>query len=174
MVPIDASGILLLLTEKMRSHVESNWKRVPKEQLKTYRSRLRDQAVAALLDLALVAEREPEDQLQQVFTPDTVEILIQALIGNGCDAIHARHHEIARVMLNAAYKRLQILIDTDYRPMVVEPLNRGVVLLTMLPVPKEPRQMPPDTVNDQREKTQRQRERIMHDHLGRQLLEKHD
>lgn len=65
----------------MRRHVETNWKRVPKEQLKTYRSRLRYQALAALLDLALVAEREPEDQLQQIFTPDTVEILIQALIG---------------------------------------------------------------------------------------------
>jgi hypothetical protein len=66
----------------MRRHVETNWKRVPKEQLKTYRSRLRYQAVAALLDLALVAEMEPEDQLQQIFTPDTVEILIQALIAD--------------------------------------------------------------------------------------------
>lgn len=158
----------------MRRHVETNWKRVPKEQLKTYRSRLRYQAVAALLDLALVAEREPEEQLQQIFTPDTVGILIQALTGHGCEAIHARHHEIARVMLNAAYKRLQILIDTDYRPMVVEPLNRGVALLTMIPAPKEPRQMPPATVNDQREKTQHQRRRIMHDHLGRQLLEEHE
>ena len=171
---MDALGILLLLTAKMRRHVETNWKRVPKEQLKTYRSRLRYQAVAALLDLALVAEREPEDQLQQIFTPDTVGILIQALMGNGCEAIHARHHEIARVMLNAAYKRLQILIDTNYRPMVLEPLNRGVALLTMIPVPEEPRQIAPDTVNDQREKTQRQRARIMRNHLGGYVLEKHD
>jgi hypothetical protein len=158
----------------MRRHVETNWKRVPKEQLKTYRSRLRYQAVAALLDLALVAEREPEDQLQQIFTPEIVEILIQALIGQGCEAIHPRHHEIARVMLNAAYKRLQTLIDTDYRPMVIDSLNTGVTLLTMIPVPKEPRQMRPETVNDQREKTQRQRTRIMRDHLSWQLLEKHD
>ena len=159
-----------MLTEKMRRHVETNWKRVPKEQLKTYRSRLRYQAVAAVLDLALVAEREPEDQLQQIFTPDTLGILIEALIGNGCETIHARHHEIARLMLNAAYKRLQILIDTDYRPMVVEPLNRGMTLLTTIPVPKEPRQMRPETVNDQREKTQRQRTRIMRDDLSRQII----
>jgi hypothetical protein len=58
--------------------------------------------------------------------------------------------------------------------MVIEPLNRGVTLLTMIPVPKEPRQMPPDTVTDQREKNQRQRARIMRNHLSRQILEKHD
>lgn len=174
MVYLDTLDVLLLLYQKTRRHVENNWKRVPKEQLNTYRSRLRDQAVGALLDLALVAEREPEDQLQQIFTPEIVEILIQALIGQGCEAIHARHHEIARIMLNAAYKRLQILIDSDYRPLVLEPLNKSVTLLTMIPIPKEPRQMPPDTVNHQREQTKRERDRVLREHRGRRLLEKGD
>ena len=122
------------------------------------------------MDLALIAERDPEDQLEQVFTPDNVAILVSALVGHGCTEINPRHHQIARVMLNRAYSRLQILIEANYRPMIIETLNRGVALLTMIPIPKEPRKMQIDTVNDQREKTQRARTNLLRNHSGREIV----
>ena len=164
-----------MLTPKMRNHVENNWKRVPKPQLKTYRSRLRGTAIQALADLALVAEREPEDQLTQIFTPTTLTPLLRALTGYGCQEISSRHYDIARIMLDLSITRLQALIDSDYRSIILPSLQKDTQLLKILPAPTVPREglekSPPDTVRAQREQAQKDRRSIYLEYVRTTTLE---
>lgn len=158
-----------MLTAKMRRHVENNWKGLPTPELNTYRSRLRRRAIQSLMDLALIAEREPEDQLAQIFTPTTLKPLLHALTGYGCYQISSRHYEIAKTMLDISVNRLQALIDSDYRPITIPSLERDVNLLRILPTPATPREglekRSSDTVKMQREQAQKQRRTINAEYL---------
>jgi hypothetical protein len=158
----------------MRRHVENNWRGVPDAQLKTYRSRLRGNAIQSLADLALIAEREPEDQLSQTFTPTTLKPLIHALTGHGCYEISSRHYEIAKTMLDASISRLQALIDPDYQPIVAPSLEKDVYLLRVLQAPTTPREglekRSLSTVKAQREQTSKERRSLNDEYLRSRFL----
>ena len=158
----------------MRRHVETNWKGIPKSQLKIYRGRLRETAIQSLLDLALVAEREPEQQLAQIFTPTTLNPLLRALTGRGCNQISTRHYEVAKAMLDASVTRLQALIASDYQRIIAPSIEKDTQLLRMLPPPTSPREgleKPlPDTVKMQREQAQKERKSISRESRTSELL----
>ena len=173
-VPLIVPGVQYLLTVRMRKHVENDWKGVPRAQLKTYRSRLRAAAIQSLIDLALIAEREPEDQLTQIFTPTTLNPLIRALTGHGCYRVSTRHYEIAKAMLATSITRLQALIDPEYQPIIIPSIEKDAHLLRMLPIPTSPRQgleIPsPNTVKAQRQQSQRERKSASLEYQRNQLL----
>ena len=155
------------LDKRTRKHVEANWRSVSPKNRSERRAALRHQSVTELLDLALYAEREPEDQLAQVFTPTAVRPLIRALIGEGCEEITSRHYEIAKVMLDFATKRLQQLIQEDYRQFVIPSLNNLTTLLTFLPsTPPTPKDPSSETLQSQRSASRRERASIWRDYYA--------
>jgi hypothetical protein len=64
----------------MRAHLKSNWKGVAQEYKREYWSRARKDVLEALEYLALYAEKMPEDQLKQVFTEETIQSFLKALV----------------------------------------------------------------------------------------------
>lgn len=139
-----------------------------------WRSRLRAKVVQSLVDLAFIAERKPEDQLAQIFTPTSVNPLLQAPAGHGCYQISSRHYDMAKIMLDASMNRLQALIGSDYRSIVVPSLEKDLNLLRTLPMPTTPREgsekRPPDAVKVQREQAQKKRRSISEEFVRNQLL----
>jgi hypothetical protein len=117
----------------MRKQLESDWKSTPKGSLKTYHKRLRKLVIRSLADLTLVAEREKEDQLAQMFTIDTLRPLLNALTETDPKERTERHYEIAKLMLRIAYDKLSPRIASEYRPSIMGTLDANILLLESLP-----------------------------------------
>lgn len=148
-----------MLTEITREHVESGWKSIPREQLKTARRRLRVQVVESLIDLAFVAEYEPEDQLRQMFTPQTFEPLLRALTGEGSGEITERHYQIAKLMLRVAHERLKPQIPKAFQTTINPLLDQNLLILEQLKI--EPRKIPPTSIEERRERLRKKRQSIL-------------
>jgi len=127
--------------------------------MKVYRRRLRQLVIRSLIDLALVAEHEKEDQLEQMFTKETVTPLLLALTGEGCPEISERHYEIAQAMLRIAYKRLNPQIPNEYRPSIIGTIDSNIFLLESIPISS--RTIPPETVQAQREEMEKRRTNVI-------------
>jgi len=122
----------LLVSQEMRRHLEENFRSVRKEQRNIYRQRLRRALLRDLMDLTLFAVTQPEDQVEQVLTPENLDLFLRAAAGDGCETISVRHFDIARKMLKLATRRLEVLIDPDYLRMVYPTVENVVWLLTKL------------------------------------------
>jgi hypothetical protein len=64
----------------MLAHIRSNWKGVAEEYKREYKRRARKDVLDSLEYLALYAEKMPEDQLNQVFTEETIKPFLKALV----------------------------------------------------------------------------------------------
>lgn len=119
-----------MLTKEMRKHVESNWNSIPEEDLKTYLFRLRSQIKQALKDLALVTEKLPEDQLEQVLTAETLDPFFSALLlpeyDRGRDKeTQQRRFEIAALMMQ---KGIVKCLERE-QPPHLEPIRHDATIL---------------------------------------------
>jgi len=139
--------------------MEANFQGVKPEQRNTYRRRLREAIRLDLMDAAYFAGTYPEDQLRQVLTPQNLTLVFQALTGQGCEKISARHYEIAKTMLRIAATRLQVLIPDYSRPTLIREIEDVVHLLTF--VPTEEKTQAPSTWKAQRDKMKKQRQTII-------------
>jgi len=147
-----------MLTDKTREHVESDWKSIPNQLLKVYRRRLRIQVIQALTDLALVAEHEPEDQLKQMFTPQTLEPLLRAITGEGSEEISIRHYQIAKLMLSIAHERLTPQIPSPFKMTIIPMLKQNLMLLESMEV--KPQKIPPTALEERRKRLKEKRQSI--------------
>ncbi len=137
----------------------SDWKGIRKDMLKVYRRRLRVQVVQSLTDLALVAEREPEDQLEQMFTPQTLEPFLRAATGEASEEITVRHFEIAKLMLHIAHERLKPQIPTPFRIAFNRLLDESLMMLDSMEV--HPQKILPVNTELRRENLLKQRQSIL-------------
>lgn|SRR5208337_1694799 len=162
-------GVQFMLTETTLEHVRSDWKDIPRHLLKVYRRRLRVQVVQSLIDLAFVAEREPEDQLKQMFTTKTLEPFLRAVTGEGSEEISIRHYHVAKLMLRIAHERLKPQIPPSFKMTIVPLLDQNLMLLESMEV--QPRKIPPTSVEQRRGALRKQRQSIIKQ-LHRTQLEK--
>ncbi len=160
-----------MLTAKTRRHVVSNWNSISPEQLKIYHRRLRVQAIQALMDLALIAEKEKEDQLKQIFTPTTISPLLEALIGRGCEEITARHYDIAKEMLFVGFEKLRPHIHRGSRVLpdgIMTSIQKDMRILENVKPAKERMVYALENLKGTRVRTEREREAILKQHLKKQ------
>jgi len=159
-----------MLTAKTRRNLESDWKSIPPAQLKIYHRRLRIQAIQALMDLALIAEREKEGQLEQIFTPTTISPLFKALMGKGCEEITARHYAIAVTMLSASFEKLFPRIYADPKMLrhgIGSSIKKDFIIL-MNARPPENRKIKLHDLEHPRAATERERKAILKKYLKKQ------
>ncbi|HYW01806.1 MAG TPA: hypothetical protein VE862_10060 [Candidatus Acidoferrum sp.] len=152
-----------MLTDKARKHVESDWTNIPedkrKDVLKVYRRRLRVQAIQTLTDLALVAEHEPEDQLKQMFTEQTLEPFLRLVTGDASEEITVRHCKIAKLMLLIAHERLKPQIPKAFRITSNRSLDDNYAMLDAMEIHQQ--KNPLGNVEVRREALRRQQQTIL-------------
>jgi len=158
-----------MLTAKARRNLVSNWNRIPPGQLKIYHRRLRIQAMRALMDLALIAEREKEDQLEQIFTPQTITPLLNALIGRGCEEIVTRHYDIAKQMLFISFEKLrQRIYATSHAGSGFQTSIQKDIWILMKVTPPENRKVALHDLKGTRASAERERQAILKRYLKKQ------
>jgi hypothetical protein len=99
-------GRQILLRDKMRKHLESNWKGVGKATRERELDRLRWYLVEGLDDLVLAANTLPAEEQNEIFTEDRIKPLVSALLtaSEKKKRVQSKNDESRNVMVDREFQ----------------------------------------------------------------------
>ena len=98
-------GRQILLRDKMRKHLESNWNGVVKETREKELDRLRCYLIEGLDDLVLAANTLPVEEQNEIFAEDRIRPLVIALLtGSEKKKVHSMDEESRNAMVDREFQ----------------------------------------------------------------------
>jgi hypothetical protein len=120
-----------MLTQTIRKKIrEQNWLDIEKHDSNPSQAwrRLKDQAITALNDLILLANKLPEDKQKEIFSPNRIEVFVAQMLDIGedyqfHDVFNPRKAELASRLVNRGIKlnSIQFRESNHDTPSLIEP-----------------------------------------------------